>query len=383
MKRLCSNSGHHTKWYDATASLPESWDQALPSDHFLRRSSLDAHEAAALPHIRTLYGAIWYQDMIVVQVAFQLLTMQPEHISPTSLKSWHRAAWRTFSKTTKPKLLVAGQLFRHDISTLYWSATFAPFEAFNAYRDLIREALKDSCAHAVLVKDAPDAFIPYFQHYAPEYLLLRNDSSMQMAIPEEWETFNDYEKSLKHKYAQRLRKVRQAAATLEVRELNNEEVKSDAAYIHKLYLQVTDHQPVRLGVLSEAFLPSLKHFYGDKLRIWGFYEDGKMVAFASAWVQSQSFDMFYIGFDYDRNNELQLYFNILFFAIEKAIALHKPLLILGRTALEAKARVGCRPEYLHTFLYVKNPLVRTIVATLQQRFTETTGEWENRHPFKK
>jgi predicted N-acyltransferase len=205
---------------------------------------------------------------------------------------------------------------------------------------------------------------------------------MELALPEHWQSMQDYEKSLKHKYAQRFRKVRQSWAGLDIRELSADDVSAKAAEIYALYMQVTENQSVRMGLLSEDFIPVLKRFYGDDLKVWGIYENGRMIAFASGWVQEASFDMFYIGFDYERNSALQLYFNILFFAIEQAIALKKPRLILGRTALEAKARVGCRPEYLNTFLHIRNPLLRNIVGRLQSKLGESGNEWEQRHPFK-
>ncbi len=92
--------------------------------------------------------------------------------------------------------------------------------------------------------------------------------------------------------------------------------------------------------------------------------------------------MFYIGFDYAENARLQLYFNILFFAVEQAISLRAPQLILGRTALEAKARLGCKPRYLQTFLFIRNPVLRAWVARMQGRFSAGEGEWEDLHPFK-
>lgn len=370
------------EWYADASLLPEDWDAGLPAGHFLQAASLAVHEAARLPHLRTIYCLIRLRDTVVAQAAFQLLHLQPEHIREGALKPWQSRLWRLFTKGIRPKLLVAGQLFRHDVVSYYWNGSVASFDAFQWYRQALDEAVRKFCAHAVLVKEPDPALVPYFLHYAPEYLLLRNDSSMQLQLPEEWHFFSDYEKSLKHKYAQRLRKVRQAWQGLRVTELSADAVAAEADTLYGLYLQVTNNQAVRMGLLSRDFLPLLKAFYGSRLRVWGIYEADAMIAFASAWVQEDSFDMFYIGFDYERNKELQLYFNILFFSIEQAIALRKPQLILGRTALEAKARVGCRPEYLNTFLYIKNPLVRTAIGRLQQKLGEGSGEWENRHPFK-
>ena len=384
MGRCSTNkTAGHVEVFESVAQLPSDWNDHLPEKHFLRTEALLAHEKAELPHIKAIYSGIRKDGKWLGRASFQIVAIQPEYLNPTTLKSWQRMLWNAFTKNVRPKLLVAGQLFRHDVQSFYWQRNIPPFEAFSFFRDIIDAVAKQCAIQAILVKETPAAFVPYFLHHSPEYLMLRNDSSMKLRLPGDWQTLTDYEKSLKHKYAQRLRKVRLSWAGLEVKELNAEEVRHYATTIYELYDQVTHNQSVRLGMLSQNFLPALKDFYGDKLKVWGIFEAGKMIAFASAWVQDNSFDMFYIGFDYARNTELNLYFNILFFSIEQAILLRKPQLILGRTALEAKARVGCTPEYLHTFLFIKNAVVRRIVARLQQRFTEGGGEWENRHPFKK
>lgn len=368
--------------FATVAQLPGNWDDRLPDRHFLRKETLLIHEQTHLPDMRTMYAGIAKDGQWLAQAAFQVLTLKDKHLNERSVNSCQRVAWNLFSKSIRPKLLVAGQLFRHDVQSFYWPRNIAPFDAFQCFQQIISAVAREACVHAVLVKETPAAFVPYFLHHAPEYMMLRNDSSMQLKLPAAWETFKDYEKALKHKYAQRLRKVRQPWANLEVKELTATEVQGHADRIYELYLQVTQRQPVRLGLLSKDFIPALKSFYGEKLKVWGIYESGKMIAFASAWVQDSSFDMFYIGFDYERNTALNLYFNILYFSIEQAILLRKPQLILGRTALEAKARVGCRPEYLHTFLFIRNTTVRNIVSKMQQRFSEGGEEWENRHPFK-
>jgi hypothetical protein len=224
--------------------------------------------------------------------------------------------------------------------------------------------------------------VDHFQHHAPEYLMLRNDISMEMDIPADWETITDYEKALKHKYAQRFRKVRSQWANLQIKELSAEDVELNKRTIYALYQQVLTHQQVRLGILSPDFIVNLKAFYKDRLKVWAVYDGKKMIAFFSGWAKEDAFDMFYIGFDYSLNAELQSYFNILFFSVEQAIALKKPRLILGRTALDAKARLGCEPRYLHTFLYINNPFLRRFILRKQQNVNLREGDWEEKHPFK-
>ncbi len=374
-----------TSWYTSVKALPLSWDTGLQAADYLCGASLAAHEAICLPDVTHQYAALQHSDgRIIARAAFQILSLKPAHVRRESLPRWQWNGWTALVRTLHPKLLVGGHLFRHDVATMqYDEGTIKPYDAFVWYREVIRTAMRRCGVQAVLLKEPPAPLVPLLLHHAPEYLLLRADSSMQMRIPAEWESLKDYEKSLKHKYAQRFRKVRQAWASLEVRELDKREVEQHGARIFALYSQVASHQSVRVGMLNEAFLPGLKTFYGDELKVWGIWEGETLIAFASAWAHRDRFDMFYIGFDYARNAELQLYFNILFFAVEQAISHRAPLLILGRTALEAKARVGCRPVYLNTFLHIRSAMLRKIVNKLQAGLSTDEGtEWEQRHPFK-
>lgn len=384
MKRHCNSRKQtlHTQWYNAASALPADWDAGLPEDHFLRRESLNVQESTALPDVAVKYVLLRSEEIILARAAFQILRVQPSHVKSEALSKWQYRLWKLFTQTAHPKLLVGGQLFRHDVHSVHWHDSLPAYDAFVWYSGAVKAAARKTGAMAVLLKELPSALVPHFLHGAPEYLLLRNDISMKLALPQDWQSIGDYESSLKHKYAQRFRKVRQSWAGLRVIEMNAVETERHAERIFSLYQQVTGHQPVRMGRLSQRFIPTLKQAYPERLKVWGVWEQDKLVAFASAWVNHQSFDMFYIGFDYRRNASLQLYFNILFFAIEQAITLRKPLLILGRTALEAKARVGCRPEYLNTFLYIRNPLLRELISRMQSKLVDSSNDWEQRHPFK-
>jgi len=376
------NDKYTVRLFDSTNLLPAEWNALLPQDHFLQSAQLSITEKSKFPDVNFLYAFITLHGKPFALAYFQLLHIKPYHLETSSLPRIQQIAWKLFNQVSHPKLLVAGHLFRHDIASFYCVDESSVFEVFQSFDTAIRAALRQSCAHAVLVKDMPEKLITYFSRYAPQYLLLRNDVAMEMQLEESWQTFSDYEKSLKHKYAQRLRKVRKHWETLTIKELNAEEVKAHEAVIFDLYMQVCKHQQVRMGYISSRFIPILKERYAAEFHVWMAYENEHPVAFFSAWSKGDDFDMFYIGFDYDRNEALQLYFNILFFSIEQALLYKKKKLILGRTALEAKARIGCKPNYLSTYLYIKNPVVRTVMFRLQQTHTDNEGEWENRHPFK-
>jgi len=362
--------------------IPESWDVLIPPHHFLSRTNIVINEKARLADISYRYVLLTKNNIPVAAAHFQVLTIQREHLNESALKPMQKTGWRIFSALFHPKLLVAGHLFRHDISSFYCSGKIDAFESFRLYQQAIDIVLKETCASAILVKDVPVHLVTYFQHYAPLYLTLRNDISMELNINESWHVIADYEKALKHKYAQRYRKIRGLWGTVEVRELTTEEAYDNKQRIFELYRQVCEKQPARIGILNAEYIPILKAHYPESLRIWGIFKEAKMIGFYSAWVKEDVFDMFYIGFDYIYNAELQLYFNILYCTIEEAIKLNKKKLILGRTALDAKARLGCKPRYLSTFLFIRNRFLRMAIQQLQANAQSQEGAWEERHPLK-
>lgn len=369
--------------YISAEKLPVVWDEFLPEDHFLKSNNLKVTENGGLPDLSFCYVMVSLRGEPVLASGFQILRLGSDHINKQQVKPYQHALWQVYTSVARPKLLVGGHLFRHDVASVYYDANATEaYDAYSYYATAIDEALKNACASAVLIKDMPEELAEYFRNFAPQFMMLRNDISMEMPIPDNWGNMADYEEAIKHKYAQRYRKVRSALSGLEIRELDQEYVDQHKARIYDLYKQVTDHQQVRIGFLSPDFIPELKK-HDNRLKVWGGFEDGELIAFFSAWVYEDAFDMFYIGFDYDKNMQYSLYFNILYFAIEQAILNKKPRLILGRTALDAKARLGCRPVYLNTFLYIRNSLVRNRVLQAQKNTSDKEGAWEARHPFKK
>ena len=382
MKRNPPTIDSNVYSYRNSSELPDMWDDFLPENHFLKSDQLKITEHSKLPDISFRYLLITDKGRPVAAVYFQLLQLKPQHINAQKVKAWQFATWNAYASLMQPKMLVGGHLFRHDVASFYYAPELTSFEAYQYYQYAITTALKETCANTVLVKDMADELVTYFQNYAPQYLSLRNDISMEMDVPGEWQGMHDYEKALKHKYAQRYRKERNALNGIEVKELGAAEVEQEKTNIYKLYNNVTEQQQVRIGLLNETFIPILKQHYENEFKVWGMYKDGVMVGFLSAWLKGDVFDMFYIGFNYEKNNAFQLYFNILFLSIEKAIEFNKNKLILGRTALEAKARLGCKPNYLSTYLYIRNKYIRNRVLQKQQKNFVNEGAWEERHPFK-
>lgn len=354
----------------------------VPQGHFLQSHQLKVAEQSSLPDISFSYALVYDSDVPVLAAGFQLLSLNSKHVNPKMVQMWKYTAWQLYTGIARPKLLVSGHLFRHDVDSVFCAGGISGYDIYTYYKAAIDAAMRKSCALAVLIKDMPARLDKYFCNYEPGYMMLRNDISMEMDVSPEWQTMDDYVQALKHKYAQRYRKISERWQELHIKELTNTEVVAHKETLFALYRQVSDNQRVRIGLLSPDFIPMLKA-QDNRLKVWGIYEGVQLIGFFSSWVYEDRFDMFYIGFDYEKNKEYNLYFNILFFAIEQAIHYRKPKLILGRTALDAKARLGCKPRYLSTFLYIKNSIVRNRIMQAQKSTTTNEGAWENKHPFRK
>lgn len=383
MLRKCSRAGSAItiSLFTSSRDIPQAWKQLIPPDHFLHPDHLSLYESMHLPDLSYVYALLTYRGEAIGAAYFQVLRVQKEHLDLSRLKPVTRFVAQSSLSLLQPGMVIAGHLFRHDVETFFYKRTVPLYDAFRGYKQAIRAVMEKYCSPAVVVKDMPQALVPYFQNHAPRFLALRNDVSMQLSIPGIWKDLSDYERALKHKYAQRFRNIRRSWSLLQLQELSAAEVAGQADRLFELYRQVSDRQQVRLGTLSRDFLPVLKQSSPEAFRLWTVSERETPIAFFSAWERKDVLDMFYIGLDYTRNAEYNLYFNILFSGLEKAIELGKGKIILGRTALEAKARLGGKPAYLSTFIYIRNPLLRGTLLRYQQGVMQEE-EWENRHPFK-
>jgi hypothetical protein len=371
------------KVYHSLAELPPYWDETLGENHALHSSKINVSERSEIPDIKNYY-VVGYcpNNTIVFQAYAQQLQVHSGqfNLSGNKLKQWFI---RTSIDIVKPKLFVAGNLFRHDVQMLHFhKRAISTIDMSRIVEQSIDYMMKYTKSQGVFIKDMPKAIAQYFLT-KKEYQRMDSDIAMHLDIPTSWNSFEDYQTALKRKYRNRAKSTRKNFTTVQTRNLELSEIISYKKEMHALYKQVTKNQVVSMGELSENFIVELKKSLNDKYQVTGFFVEEKMIAFSSAIIHDGVHDMNYIGFDYSLNQKYALYFNILFHCVECAIANKCKKLLLGRTALEAKAIVGCEPDYLYTFYKLKSRFINEIVKNISARFENRLGDgWQNRHPFK-
>lgn len=370
------------KLFTQFSEAQEEWNQFIHSTSPLHLDELSIPQSSRLPNL-TYYYVITYDASVPVLLSYyQLLSVTPEHFNCQD-KVFQHYSLNAALCIVKPTLLVVGNLFRHDCFFFQFTHNqFSHEDQAHLFKQTFEHILHISKASGVFIKDIP-------QHCASKILLdesyhrMQDDVLMCMSIPPTWSSIQDYEKSLKHKYAQRYRKISKQLESFNVQLFSLDDVLKYQYELEALYLQVSDKQLVSMGKINHQFIVQMKQKRAEDFRVFGWFYQNKLVAFSSAILHDGIYDMNYIGFDYTLNQSHSIYFNILFHCLEQAITTQSTKLILGRTALEAKAILGCEPIYQYSFYKLRNVVVNWFFKKVAAGFKEQIGEkWKDRHPFK-
>lgn len=367
---------------DHIQKLPAEWKTFANLPTSLSAANIGVQDFAKIENLKSYYLLISENEEIQFIAYFQLLFVKPKHFNLGEKKT--QQFWLDIAlKIVKPTLLVAGNLFRHDVDFFQFANAITTNEKKSElYQAAVNFMITHTNASGIFLKDVPQPIAAYVLKDG-SYHAMEDDVSMEISIPPHWHTLHDYDNDLKHKYLQRSKKMRKSFDGVKVRELSKEELTRYTKEIFGLYEQVTQRQIVSMGVLNENFFIQLKEALQENYRVCGFFLEDKLIAFSSAILHDNIYDMNYIGIDYAYNQSHHLYFNILFHCLESAIATKSSKLILGRTALEAKAIMGCTPDYRFSFYKLRNAIVNWFFQRVSKYFSEARGDkWKERHPFK-
>src|SRR5689334_11097812 len=132
------------KLYTRTEMLPADWASLLPAGHFLQPDQLAVNETAQFPDIEFLYALVYKNGQPVAAAYFQVLSLKGKHVSKTAYGVLPRSLWAAFTGLVRPKLLVAGHLFRHDIRSFYALPALSAFDAYKVYKAAIDAAVSNT-----------------------------------------------------------------------------------------------------------------------------------------------------------------------------------------------------------------------------------------------
>lgn len=233
----------------------------------------------------------------------------------------------------------------------------------------------------VIVKDlfeAPEG--PVSQLKSFRYRPLETEPNMVLTIGETWTAFDDYVASLTKRYREAVKKTLKPFRSdkFSVAPLGN--LSSESARVHELYKAVVSKADVRMFEIDESTLPRMAEALGADFVTIGIRENDQLIGFVNVIRDGDTAIGYYIGIDYTANSSVPLYHRLLFAVIEQAIAWGCRRVSFGRTALDAKSRLGCIAEETHVWVRHRIPLLNFVVQQLLK--TVTHAEPPDRNPFK-
>ncbi|MDP3557488.1 MAG: hypothetical protein Q8T03_08940 [Bacteroidota bacterium] len=234
---------------------------------------------------------------------------------------------------------------------------------------------------AILLKDFHSPLKPKELFEDEKYSEFFVEPNLIVDIPENVDSLESYIALFSKKYRNRAKSIFKSFTEIESKQLNTDDIKLHEKQLYKLYEGIFEKAKFKLIKLPKNYFSSVKSIYETKFNVKAFFYKGEIVAFASCFkMPDSSLEAHYIGFDYELNQEFNLYQNILYSMIDEAIKNKLSKVNLGRTAAEIKTTVGAKAENLICYIKPQN----TISKIIQKPFISflQPAEWIPRNPFK-
>lgn len=303
---------------------------------------LQAQEQS-LPDVGFRYVVMYRHAQPVLFTYFQLYTLTANNFNLHRNTSFVKGIVGFFLNLKKARVLVLGNALRTEDSS-YWHDTTQLHltDALTAIATVAARLATQTDVSATLMPGISSHSATHIHKLG--YNMPMPDSVMELAIRPQWRTIHDYIGALSRKYRSRAKKVLTAATELTPRLLTEADIHHYATQINDLFAQVIDKQSFVFTRSGAAYIAALKQIHGADFELTGYFRQGQLVAFSSAFVTPTAYELYYVGFDTQLNCECPLYFYMLLAGLERAILLGKQTLKLGRTSFDAKASLGALPR---------------------------------------
>lgn len=382
----------HFKVFNSVADLPQTWDDLLVDDIFLKRPFLKALEASSPSNISSYFLGIFSSETLVGIAVIQRVEMYLDDVfRKTSNQFFKRCGKILISKIVKGNALIVGNLMHTGQHGLYFNAEIISQEEFLDTVSLGLGALSQTIKRQFNKKIRIIGFKDYFEddqiHQSESFF--RNEKlykaqvqpNMIFEVRNTWNTPEDYLASFNKKYRRRYKTARKKSADLQRKELSLEEVSTFSKTLYQLYENVSDNAGVNSFKLHQNHFYNLKFQLKDQFKIFGYFLSDELVGFYTLILNHDKLETYFLGYNQELQHQHQMYLNMLFdmafFGIEKQFK----KVIFARTAMEIKSSIGAKPHHMHIYLKHTNNVIANTVLKLVVKYANPIRDWEERHPF--
>jgi predicted N-acyltransferase len=177
--------------------------------------------------------------------------------------------------------------------------------------------------------------------------------------------FKQYCTALKTRYRQQInrsvRKIEKAGIAPSVLSETKDILERYTPEVHTLYQQMVAQSDVKLEVLPIEYFRQIALKLGSQVDLITLSKDSKIVAFGWALRDRSTYHLTYAGVDYSLNHEFDLYFNLMYAGLDRALRDGFETINVGQTAATFKARIGCENAPRYVFAKGLGPVISRLV----------------------
>jgi predicted N-acyltransferase len=168
-----------------------------------------------------------------------------------------------------------------------------------------------------------------------------------------FENFSQYCAALKSHYRQQInqsrRRLRDGGFEIAALTDPQEILRAYTPEVHALYHQMVDRAALKLEILPIEFLHQLTSRLPGEVELIAIRKDARIAAFGWNIRTPSSYHAMYGGLDYHLNDEFDLYFNLIYAMLDRALAQRAATIEVGLGGDAFKAKIGCTCEPLYVF----------------------------------
>lgn len=397
---LSKNATYSIQIKNSIKDIQEVWDTVAPKENlFLQSTYLQTLENFP-PEKMSFRYIIFYKENIPVGIAYnQIFKLNVEDSLQQSneeeanksnclIRAFSNAAKKWFIKRAEFNLLICGNLLLTGEYGFHFKVPVNKQQTASLIQDAL-DALQN-----ILDKEQTKVSVHLLKDYKIEtseelkeqlkketYHPFLMQPSMYMNIRPNWDCFDNYLGDMSSKYRVRAKRARKKGDAIVKKELSLEEIEAHEERIYELYKMIADGAGFNAFLLHKQYFTELKRDLGNCYKLTGYFIDGQLIAFYTAIFNYKEMDAHFLGVDGAYNRAHQVYLNILYDLVNRAIEGRVERIDFARTALEIKSSVGAVSQDMLCFFKHRSTLSSKVLQLVFDSLNPKE-EWQPRSPFK-
>jgi hypothetical protein len=239
--------------------------------------------------------------------------------------------------------------------------------------------IKDLPTDATLVGGAGFAWSRRLAETCRELGFVLMEGQALAYVPIDFVSTDEFLARFSHARRKNLRRKLRSASQLEIESIPTGDARlsdeSLLAQFYQLYLNVYRQSEIHFDLLTATFFRAVLQDKSVDGVVFVYRANGELIGYNLCVCRDSMLIDKYVGFNYPQASHYNLYAVSWFHNIDYALAHGLRCYVAGWTDPEVKRGLGARFTFTQHAVYVRNPLLRTLLKPFK-RFFETDHQWQ-------